>query len=175
MRIFTALALSAEGQDLLYRQTEHLREVFPRLKWVEKDSLHITLEFIGEVSDKAAAAAAAALESAVLDIPSFTITVRGRGTFPRKGQARVVYARIREGQQECKRIYSEVSGRREREYLPHITLARVRRGVRWPSSGDNRSVPSGTVSVDRVVLFQSLPGPSGARYVKLAEKKLKTS
>ncbi len=181
MRIFTALSIPASGQELLYRQTDTLRKAFPRLKWVTMDSLHITLEFFGEVSPRRVREAAVALESAVFDTPSFRITVQGIGTFPERGPARVIYARIGEGQEKCKKLYREsaaafrgIVSAQGGGYVPHITLARVRRGASRQPSGRKRTDLSGGMLINRVVLFQSITEAHGARYVKIAEKILKT-
>ncbi len=181
MRVFTALEITPEGQHLLSAQTEPLRKAFPRLKWVARESLHVTLSFFGELSDERVKRVVSLFEAAKVSLPAFPLTVRGIGVFPRKGPARVVFAEIKEGQQECStlfleesEIFREIIPRQRTEYTPHITLARVRKGVRWPSPGKNRTVPAGKLYIDRIVLYQSILDRTGASYVKLAEKKLKT-
>lgn len=56
----------------------------------------------------------------------------------------------------------------ERPFTPHLTLARrpARRRPRPPLP----EPPGGTIRVEGVSLFRSLPGPGGTRYVRLDEE-----
>ena len=51
MRLFVALDLEEEIRRGVARFIEDLRELAPQARWVNVESLHVTLKFIGETSD----------------------------------------------------------------------------------------------------------------------------
>lgn len=182
MRAFTALPLPPEVQTLLYKQTEPLRRAFPRLKWVKRESLHITLHFFGEIPDQKVTAISTVLETSKLKTVPFAVHLNGIGTFPARGPARVVFADIREGNRECRELFLELAQQlktafplHEAKFKPHVTLARVKQGNRWPSTERYKNFPTLSFKIDKIVLYQSIPERTGARYINLSEKILKTS
>ncbi len=182
MRVFTALPLPQEVQAILYKQTEPLRRTFPRLKWVHRESLHITLHFLGEIPNQKVTEISTALETAELKTFPFAVNLNGIGTFPVRGPARVVFANIREGSPGCRKLFSEITQQLktvfplpEVNFKPHVTLARVKRGNRWPSPEKYRKTPSISFKINKIVLYQSILAKTGTRYINLTEKILKTS
>jgi 2'-5' RNA ligase len=102
-------------------------------RWQSEDQLHLTLRFIGEVDPHRADDVHAAL-GAVHQAP-FEIALSGIGTFERRGQAETVWAGVAP-HEPLKSLHKKIDAALvrvgvapdERAYLPHITLARLRRG-----------------------------------------------
>ena len=82
MRIFTAIALPQTIKDSL---KPLLGADIPSSRWVHPDDLHITLRFIGEVTEDELERYKRIL--ATLSVTPFEITLRGLGRFPEKNAA----------------------------------------------------------------------------------------
>ena len=136
MRLFVAIAPSAVALDELEAATMPLREAWPQLRWTDRPAWHITLAFLGEVDEPAAAQLEPKLEDAARGHPALGLSVAGSGAFPGPARARVLWTGIAgdlEGLKAlCRRV---VKGAREagapppddgRGFTPHLTLARCR-------------------------------------------------
>lgn len=99
---------------------------------VGKDSMHITLFFLGDMDGKGQEAVTAAMEN--LSYGKFYVSVKGISTFSIK-RPHAIFANIEEGSGDLAKIYKSLfeelkaAGMRteQRPYTPHITIARVRR------------------------------------------------
>ena len=143
-------------------------------RWQEDDQLHLTLRFIGEVDRHQAGDVHAALGS--VHHPGFDIAVNGLGTFERRGQPETVWAGLAP-HEPLKTLHKKIDQAlvrvglepEARAYLPHITLARLKRTSRSvrgliEESGGLRSEPW---RVDRFALFESRLTPERAVYTVL--------
>ena len=140
-------------------------------RWQTDDQIHLTLRFLGEVDRHQAVDVLAALGA--IHHPRFDIAINGLGTFERRGQPETVWAGVAP-HQPLKTLHKKVDQAMtrvgiepdQRAYLPHITLARLKRGsgpVRnlLEQSGGLKSEP---FLVDRFALYESQLTPDGAVY-----------
>ena len=140
-------------------------------RWQSDEQIHLTLRFVGEVDRHRLRDIDAALCG--IHHRPFEIAVNGLGTFDRRGQPEVIWAGVaphaplhalhNKVDQAIARVGIEPE---QRAYLPHITLARLKR-----SSGTVRDLieQSGGLTtppfaVDRFALFESRLTPEGAVY-----------
>ena len=143
-------------------------------RWQNDDQLHLTLRFIGEVDRHLAGDIHAALGA--IHHPRFEIALRGLGTFDRRGVPETVWAGVAPPA-PLKALHNKVDqaiarvgiAPDERAYLPHITLARLKR-----SSGTVRNLleqsggmRSPLFPIDRFALFESHLTPEGAVYTPI--------
>jgi len=176
MRLFFAIELSDDVQDLLDEATTSLRAEAPELAWVDREKRHLTLKFFGDVADDAVPRLAEAADRAAAGHGPLEMSVREIGAFPNFRRARVVWIGVEQERRlellhhdlelACESVGFEVEGR---PFRPHITLARVRSPL--PSDRMKafarvaRSVRlRTTVPVECITLFESILAPSGARY-----------
>lgn len=128
IRLFVALALPDSVKD----QIASLGGGIPGAKWIDRDNLHLTLQFIGEVPEDRMADIHHGLGR--IRQPAFEIAVAGIGYFKQGRFAALLWAGIDRndalGQlrdkvvQALKREGVESDGRR---FAPHIALARLQR------------------------------------------------
>ncbi|WP_322480929.1 RNA 2',3'-cyclic phosphodiesterase [Thermogemmatispora sp.] len=134
-RTFLALDLSPELQTFLGRAIARGTHLLPAARWVEPTSLHVTLAFLGELSDEQLAQAIEAGEAAARQVSPFSYRLTGLGTFGPASAPRVIWmgledasGRMRALQQTLMR---ELKARgfppEERPFSPHLTLARLKR------------------------------------------------
>ncbi len=118
--------------ESLVRFQDELARTGSDLRLVEKENLHFTVKFLGEISDSQAAQAAAALGS--LRLKAVDVTVSGAGAFPDARRPRVVWAGVAEEDKRAveplaRAVRESLEGIGERDDRPfqaHVTLARVR-------------------------------------------------
>lgn len=183
MRLFVGVALGDEVvrqlHVLLDVLHERAAEMAPRARitWVPPERLHVTVRFIGNVDDHRTRAIRSALE-APLTVKPFNLIVAGVGTFPKGRPPRVIWAGISQGLSELQQMEQEISGRlerrgiarEERDYTPHVTLARVRDAAGLRASPLLQGLSEGTLGTSRVdaaTLFESRLSPKGPAYISL--------
>jgi 2'-5' RNA ligase len=191
MRIFVGIELpvavraaAVEEADLLVATLS--REVPAlKLRWVSPASLHLTLWFLGEVSEERTESVRAALMPP-WRTGAFSLALGGAGVFPEAGLPRVLWLGLREGAQGCRALHEELRERlgplgfvaERRPFAVHLTVARVKEArradlarIRACLAAVGAVAEAGTV--DRVTLFRSLLSPDGSQYEPLLHVPLK--
>ncbi len=181
MRIFVAVDPDAAVRSAAARAA---RAVARRLdgggrepiRWVAPERLHVTLRFLGEVTEADVGAVRAVLR-APFETSAFTVRVSGPGCFPPSGAPRVVWLGVGEGGDGMAAARSELDRRlasvgfapETRPFRAHITLGRMKR---WPARS-RRDVDRALLAVgpegagwlvDRLTLYESRRLQYGARY-----------
>jgi RNA 2',3'-cyclic 3'-phosphodiesterase len=136
MRLFVAIAPPPAVLDELESGVEPLRAAWPALRWNGRQAWHVTLAFLGEVGDGAAAALGPRLARAAARHPSLSLSFAGAGAFPSPGRARVLWTGIGGDRRALGELAMSVTaGARRagapppdegRKFRPHVTLARCR-------------------------------------------------
>src|ERR1043166_7801774 len=92
MRCFIGIALPDPVRGLLVRVQEALRRADADVKWVEEENLHLSMKFLGNVTDEQVARLTELLTIEAARWPAMKLTYAGVGTFPDRGDPRVVWA-----------------------------------------------------------------------------------
>lgn len=130
MRIFIAFEIISDVREYLYHIRKKLINDYNKIKWVEKDNIHLTLKFIGEVPDEKVERIARILEP--LSFSSINASISDIGFFPHKGNPRVLWIGI-EPSQGINKIHRDIDILLKREGIPgddrfksHLTLGRIK-------------------------------------------------
>jgi RNA 2',3'-cyclic 3'-phosphodiesterase len=149
------------------------------LKPVERENIHLTLKFLGNVSSAKLAEIKSALEQ--VSFPPFSLEIKGAGAFPNLKRMNVVWVGIEEGWSQVELIYEQTEkllhqlgfSRETRPFSPHITVARVKSGRKRDEIaaflGHLTDESFGAFPVESVRLKQSVLSPSGPKYSTLFE------
>ena len=177
MRVFIAIELPEDVRKKLWEIERKLRPVTSSARWVSPDSIHLTLKFLGEVSETRLDDIDQALTG--LTWRPFQVSVHGIGFFPGTRSPRVFWAGLTASTMEdlAKEIDTRMErfgfDREKRAFRPHVTLARAKGtrldGALVESAKRFEDLDCGSFTVDRCVLIQSTLKPSGAVYTKLKE------
>lgn len=176
MRLFTGLAIAAPVIARLDDMLERLRPL-ARVKWSPLENLHITTKFIGEWPEPRLGELRSALSA--IDPPgAIDIEISGFDFFPNARRPKIFVAKVHApaGLRELARQTEETLerlgyAREEREYSPHLTLARfgdadtraLRREI------DELGQPQfGAWRADQFHLYRSQTGGSNSVYTVLA-------
>lgn len=131
MRVFIAIPLPNELQNkLIELQNEFLQ--IGKLKLVEKENLHLTLKFLGEISDENKNKVIDELDGNI-KFERFLLSLNSIGVFPSENYVRVIWVGISKGDEKLRELQSLIEQRllkagfkREKNFHSHITLARVK-------------------------------------------------
>jgi 2'-5' RNA ligase len=135
MRLFAGLELPGDVKDELAGLIERLRPSAPDAKWVPRDNLHLTLSFLGEVSEDRLAPISGALREAASSVAGPIATrLDGSGAFPTHRRARVVWVGLDDPAGRIARAAAAVAGaleplgfpKEKRAWTAHLTIARLR-------------------------------------------------
>jgi 2'-5' RNA ligase len=184
MRAFIALTLPDEVRRSLAALQRELAAAGADVKWVEPANLHVTLKFLGEVTDEQRRAVEQLLGDVVCGEAAFTLGLDRVGAFPSFSSPRVVWVGLGEGKERAVRIAERIEEsygslglpKEERPFAAHVTLGRVRSPHRLPPLARAvhecawRKPAPWTVTV--LTLYQSVLGSDGPRYTVLAEAPL---
>jgi 2'-5' RNA ligase len=176
VRVFAALPLPGTAVRALDSALEPLRRAHPRLRWAAPGSYHITLHFFGEVGEDAVSRLKALFAGPELRAPPIAARFGPLGRFPERGAPRVLHVPLAEGADEARAYFEKFHAviaplgyRPEaRGFTPHTTLARFPPQPQAGGWEPDVAVPREEFLIEQCVLYQSLLGPGGARYVALA-------
>jgi 2'-5' RNA ligase len=178
VRAFVAIRPAAEVLDRIAAFLEELRDVGGDVRWVRPESLHATVQFLGEVPEREVPAIERALEATYRHQAPLDVECRGAGVFPGWRRPRVVWVGLRGEGLEALAERTEAAlaplgfPPAEREFRPHVTLGRVRssRGFE-PVAARLRAATDSSFGRSRIecaVLFRSELRPTGPVYSALA-------
>jgi len=178
MRAFIAVPISEEMKQAIdpFRKALQLDGVKP----VERENLHITLFFLGEIDDRRKRDVSDMLEN--LPLKKFELHLRGAGVFPNPNFIRVAWVGCEEGSEQLKQIYDALAptfarwGYKEERFSPHLTVARVKE----PQAKESvqrvlqkfEKTDFGFSPVKKVILFRSTLTPKGPAYEEIFTKEL---
>jgi len=170
MRLFVAVDMDEKIRENFSPLLSRLSQL-RGLKAVEKENLHTTLMFLGEVPESKLKDIETALSK--VEFEPFRIKLRGLGKFPKKGEPRVLWVAIDEGKEEMIRLAESVylalkklGFERDKDFEAHITVARVKRKIPELEKvlEDFREENFGEMLVKDFRLKQSILKPSGPVY-----------
>ena len=190
MRLFLALDIDDDIRERITRFVDGVRNFAPDARWMQPESLHVTLKFIGEQPESVMENIKRAM--ATVSAGTTQIDFRGYGFFPTSKSARVFWIGMASGP-ELVALAAAIDDtmpslgipKEDRPFSPHLTLARGRGASGSPrissKDGPSRtfqrlqeklsalSVPEfGTMTPREFFLYQSHLSPKGSKYTKLA-------
>jgi 2'-5' RNA ligase len=174
MRLFVAIDLTEDVIERLSSIQEKLSSGDFDLKLVERENLHLTLKFLGEVQESHLERVEKLASEAVNGFHAFTLSFHGIGHFGSGRFVKVIWAGVDSGRDEFVGLAKELDKRlsfiRKDEHgpSPHLTITRVKSGrnadLLLRELGSLRDVKVGEVRVKEVKLKQSVLTPHGPIY-----------
>jgi 2'-5' RNA ligase len=185
IRSFVAIELPDDVRAALADLQRDLKAQAPpkAVRWTHPESIHLTLQFLGDVAPNQVEAIADALREVCANQSPFTFQLREVGVFPNPNRPRVVWAGITEPSGALAALQKQVSQAlaprgfepEKREFTPHLTLGRAARDARRQELAELGYLITrfdvgviGQVFVDHITLMKSDLKPSGAVYTPLA-------
>lgn len=194
IRIFIAIELTSEIRKELAAVQDKLKKCRADVRWVEPNNIHLTLRFLGYISESQLKNVFKATGLAVRGISPFHLSFSGWGAFPVLDNPRVIWVGVKEGAEILSRINRNLEGilkrngfppvccagtgrAEKREYHPHLTLGRVKSSKNKAglieSVKSERGCSLGSMEVEKVTVLQSLLKAEGPEYKPLHVSEIK--
>ncbi|OYT48518.1 MAG: RNA 2',3'-cyclic phosphodiesterase [Desulfurococcales archaeon ex4484_42] len=153
------------------------------IKGVEDENIHLTIRFIGEVSEALLPSIINCLKPCG-ELKSFMMEVKGVGAFPSISRPRVIWVGVSKGSDELKMIrkiidkcLNQIVRPEPQEFVPHITIGRIK------GSYDRMCLQNflnthvdeviGESKVTKIKLKRSILRPQGPEYHDVYEVNLR--
>ena len=178
-RLFVSVELPADIQNAIAAVQDPF-EGLPGVKLVDPSNTHITLAFLGETDADTRPAVDSAIEAAIKtsDVGPIQLEVAGLGVFPDFDYISVIWLGLRTGASDLTMLHDALMAElsslgvepEDREYIPHVTIARVSDGRSKSDIQDHlaHTDPSvGQTSIEQLHLMESILTDGGPQYESL--------
>jgi 2'-5' RNA ligase len=187
VRSFIAIELPGEVKRKLGELESGLKSAgFAGVRWVNPESIHLTLKFLGNIDSARTGEITGAIERAAAETAPFRLKVEGLGVFPDLRRVRVVWVGLDGDIDTLVRLQKKLESEMEslgfpaesRAFTPHLTLARVGERVSPQERQALGRLVSGTafegaaIEADSVNLMRSQLTRQGAVYTRLNSVRL---
>jgi len=189
MRCFIAIELDdpikrklSQLQDKL-RYKDHFND--RSVRWVHPQQIHLTLKFLGDISDDLAFGVSQAVAQVCDECEPFDFEIAGVGCFPDHGSAKVLWVGVKQGCEHLTQLQGKMDLAMQqlgfplerRQFNGHLTLARInlpKIGSRLQSAvAELDEINIGCQGVDSVTVFQSELTRNGPIYAPISHGQLR--
>lgn len=183
IRSFICIEIENSGiLEEIEKTKHHLKMSKAKIKFVESQNIHLTLKFLGNVSENMINV----IEENILNKiqqKSFELEITGFGVFPTLKSPKVLWIGTRKGSEEVIRIskfldanLTQLGFKKEKRFSSHITIGRVKGGehkghlVSIIKNIKAKNIEYGSIKVDRILIKKSKLTPKGPIYSVLKTK-----
>ncbi len=163
----------------MYEVVQELRATDADVRWETIEKLHITLKFLGNTKEEQLPQVMEALERVAQGFTPFDVRYGRLGRFPPKGQPRVIWIGVLEGQETLTSIANLVDEQmkslgfssEDRPFHPHVTIGRVKGNRRIADllrRMESITFECQPTRVTHISLVKSELKPSGSVYTTLS-------
>jgi len=183
-RTFLAVDLDEPVLDALMEAREKLDDPQAKIRWVARGNMHLTVRFLGDVSDDVLAEVCNRAEAAASRVAPFEFQVKGISCVPPSGRLRMVWANIVDPGGGFAALHQAVTAElagmglheEARPFKPHLTLARVK-SIRDASefrrtASAYADTEFGSQQAGSLVVYSSRLTPSGPIYREMSRAEL---
>lgn len=188
LRVFIAVEIPLQVREAVCRaMASFKKEIGPVVRWVPLENMHLTLKFMGEVSQGNVEMLCQMLRAEAERFQCFDLHLSGLGSFPNPKRPRVIYIGVQAPPvlESLQRGIESASRRlgyesEERAFSPHLTIGRVKQNATGAEQQSIRHLLEetridllGSARVDSVHLYKSDLKPTGSVYTRLYSAPLK--
>ncbi len=178
MRVFLAFDVPEDIKNQIHQILVEKKKHLTGVKWVERENLHITCKFLGEINAQQLESLDKMLNEHFNNGFSVKIRLSGFGAFPNFKRPRVLWVGVEGEKENILQIWEKVEnitrqmkiGDPEKDYTPHLTIGRVK--VPIEIKPDFINYTSREFYINSITIYQSTLTPEGPIYSKLKEIKL---
>ncbi len=184
IRTFIAVPIPAGVQRAIGRFARLLARAYPEYRWSAPEKMHLTLNFLGDIPDRIVGDLCAKVAQVAASHVPFECVLGRIGAFPKPARPRVLWLGLDQGGESLSRLHYDLNNAlreldiepERKRYHPHLTLARLRDGVRWPISLAN-DLQSGTLptlvtsvqfDAEEMVVYSSFLDASGSEHTPMS-------
>lgn len=163
IRTFIAVLLGEKMHKEVLRVSELLKGRVIGAKWVEPQNIHITLRFLGDVDERDMGKVLDIARDVAKVSKPIGISLGRIGAFPTERRARVLWIGLSSGGDELGLLSGRLNrellkggfGAPDRDFSPHITIARLRRPTDISGAISGIDVEEVDSVVDEIIVMRS--------------------
>lgn len=177
IRCFIAVVLDEQAKRQLCRVQTAIRSTGLHAGWPSAKNFHLTLKFLGNISEQALPCIHTILSEAIADKGRFNITLNRLGVFPNVRHPKIIWVGPDKACPELITLQRDIDSRlnrchdfvKEKRFSPHITLSRIRQHVKPGLLKKTLEIETGSIliPVNRIHLIKSTLYSSGAIHSSL--------
>ena len=179
IRSFLALNIDLHSVRSIDSEQRILRgkceEAGVTVKWVPPQNMHLTMRFLGEITEPMIQAVKDIVEQVTRSFPPFEMETAGLGVFPDTRNPRVIWAGIHSDDSQLERLYAALSKVLEekgfkadsRPFKSHVTIGRIKSDDAAAVIGcleESDNVVFGHSKIRDLVCYRSTLHATGADY-----------
>ncbi len=184
MRVFIAIGLPLAIRNKLAEIQDQLSLILPKIAWVAAPNLHLSLKFLGEITNAQLCNTQQIIQQRVKSSLAFEIKLETLGYFPNSQQPRIIWIGTHQPPVELSQLVNQIEtdlytlglAKEKRTFQAHISLGRIKNHLGDRIWRENLKNINNTLSdahlkfkVTGITLFQSQLGRQGATYSILKE------
>jgi len=176
-RCFISVVLDGHAKRQLCRIQTAIRSTGIHAAWPSAQNFHLTLKFLGDISEQDVPCIKTILSEAIADKTRFNITFNRLGVFPNARHPKVIWIGADKACPEVISLQRDINSKlnqchnfiKEKKFSPHITLARVRHHAKPALLNKTLEIETGSIliPVNQVYLMKSQLYSSGAVHSSL--------
>ncbi len=180
IRSFLAIEIPEDIRKKMYESFARLHRQASSVKWVEAQNMHLTLHFLGLVSEELLEnEIVPRLKKMAAESKALAYSLRGVGIFPSLQKPRIFWAGIEGDLSELKRLKLKIEKEFEsfalpsdkKEFHPHITLGRIKelgdRKIWQKALEEYEKIDFGSFKAKELSLFKSELTSKGPLYTRI--------
>ena len=183
LRVFLALDLDQTIKDQLIRLQNRLDKIGADVRWTKVEQIHLTMKFLGEISDEMAVDICRLCQNVCAEFEPFEFDVRSAGCFANYGRPRVIWIGVDDPSGSVRRLHERIEKtlgplglRRERRaFKPHVTLGRVRsarNAIELRAEVEkNNNFEAGSAQASQITIYSSQLDPEGPVHTVIGRAK----
>lgn len=190
MRAFIAIEIPPEIKKAALEIQNNLSRRLSRISWTENNNLHLTVKFLGEISEETAEKIKQLISDAAGKTSVLRIKLETFGVFPSLQQARIIWIGEKNAPEELKRIAEQLElnleglgiPKENRAFTCHTTIGRIKSRIDARSLQDALDnaqeylvSQSLEFNAQGLTLFKSVWSAKNPTYIPLALAKFKTT
>ena len=178
MRVFLSISVPSMVKNIKQMLTSTCEDERVEIRWVKHNNLHLTVQFLGLVSDDKITQIGEEVKNVVSSINPFSLTVSETGCFPNTSKPSVLYLGILGNIEALKALVGKIKEKMSHigfkkdlgPFIPHITVAKINYPQKFNpdlSMFLNSTYDNIEFSVDKIQLLESKTLPEGVVYKTL--------
>ncbi|PQO41275.1 RNA 2',3'-cyclic phosphodiesterase [Blastopirellula marina] len=185
-RCFLAVRISSDVRRRAEKLIKKLSAAEADVKWVESENLHITTNFLGDVTSQDVVDISRKTIEVAANHAAFELEMHGTGAFPDIDNPRTLWVGANAGAQQLIDLQEDLTERladigfppdSRKKYHPHLTLGRLKRFSRKVDDlkvllAENADLPMGECHVKEVCIFASKLDRTGPKYTLIGRGQL---
>ena len=186
IRIFLAFDLPEDLKDKIYSDfSEYIKSPYLKknIKWVEKENLHFTIKFLGDVKEHKVLEIFQKIAEKAKEVASFEIKIKDFGAFPNYKRPKILWLGMKMFDTQLKVLKKKIDlnlakigfVQEKRKFAPHFTIGRIKQkadqGIvqEFLKAIETKEFEYPAFLVEKIVLYKSILHQHGPEYKKMKE------